>query len=218
MQTIKHAVISAAGLGSRLELNMPKCLVEVGGRKIIDYQLDLLTDIEDVRVVVGFMEEAVIEYVRKIRSDVIFVRNPDYRTTTNSYSVYLASKDLKEPFISIDGDLLIKEESFKNFISHCGKGKNIIGITDSKTEEAVFIRLDEAKENITGFQQTPKTPYEWSGLAYLHDIKIMQNGGYIFKEIEKHLPLPAVNIVCHEIDTPEDLNSAISLFLGAEKK
>lgn len=82
MPTPKHAVISAAGLGSRLELNMPKCLVEIGGRKVIDYQLDLLREIEDLRIVVGFMEEAVISHVREIRNDVLFVRNPDYRTTS----------------------------------------------------------------------------------------------------------------------------------------
>ena len=36
MQYPKHAVILAAGLGSRLGLNIPKCLVEIDGKKIIE--------------------------------------------------------------------------------------------------------------------------------------------------------------------------------------
>lgn len=212
MQTIKHAVISAAGMGSRLGMNMPKCLVDIGDKKIIDYQLELLKDVEDVRIVVGFMEEKVIDYVRKIRDNVIFVRNPDYRTTTNSYSVYLATHNLIEPFLSIDGDLLIEESSFNNFISHCDGTESIIGITKSKTEEAVFTRLDEQGSYITEFFRQPVQPFEWSGIAYIKDIKIMQNGGYLYRELEKHLPLKAIEIDCYEIDTPEDLSLAVNEF------
>ena len=212
MQTPKHAVISAAGLGSRLELNMPKCLVEIAGRKVIDYQLDLLRDIEDVRIVVGFMEEAVISHVRELRSDVLFVRNSDYRTTSNSYSLFLATKDLPEPFVAIDGDLLIETASFSQFLARCHGPKSVIGITESKTEEAVFVDLDDAGENVINFTREKKCAYEWSGLAYLANIPINQNQGYLYREIERHLPLPAQKVKCFEIDTPEDLNAAIEHF------
>ena len=57
MSFIKHAIISAAGMGTRLGLNTPKCLLKFNGVSIIEHQLDLLRDVEDVRVVVGFMEE-----------------------------------------------------------------------------------------------------------------------------------------------------------------
>ena len=60
MSIIKHAVISAAGMGSRLGLNMPKCLLQFSGTTIIQHQLELLKDIEDIRIIVGFMEEAQI--------------------------------------------------------------------------------------------------------------------------------------------------------------
>ena len=79
MSSIKNAIISAAGMGTRLGLNIPKCLLKFNGISIIEHQLKLLKDIESVRVVVGFMEEDVIKTVKFFRNDVIFVRNPDYQ-------------------------------------------------------------------------------------------------------------------------------------------
>jgi choline kinase len=201
-------VISAAGIGSRLELNMPKCLVDVGPRKIIDYQLDLLVDIEDVRIVVGFMEEAVIKHVRSIRSDVVFVRNPDYRTTTNSYSLHLGSCDLADPFVILDGDLLIEPKSFRDFLACCDGAQSVVGVTDTKTEEAVFAHLDNEKRMVTGFSMDRRGPYEWCGIAYFRGIQVAKNAGFVFREIERHLPLPMCHVVCHEVDTPQDLDNA----------
>lgn len=210
MQPVKHAVISAAGLGSRLELNMPKCLVEVGPRRIVDYQLDLLKEIEDVRIVVGFMEDKVIDHVRNYRDDVIFVRNPDYRNTSNSYSLHLATRDLKEPFLAIDGDLLIEPASFRAFLSECNGNGSVVGITETKTEEAVFAELDATEQQVVGFSTEVRQPFEWCGVAYLKDVPVAKNTGFVFREIEKHLPLKSCRIACHEIDTPDDLNNALA--------
>ena len=87
MQNVEHVIISCAGLGSRLGLNKPKCLVEIGGRALIDYQLDLLKDIPDIRIVVGFMEEELIEHVRSIHPNVTFIRNPDYNGINLPYLI-----------------------------------------------------------------------------------------------------------------------------------
>lgn len=211
MQNIEHVIISCAGLGSRLGLNKPKCLVEVGGKCLIDYQLELLKDIPDIRIVVGFMEEELIDHVRNINPDVTFIRNPDYHTTTNAYSLYLASYMLKEPFLIVDGDLLIDRRSCHDFIGNIDGSCSVIGITPSKTEEAVFVVLDEHRR-VTGFQRHPRTDYEWSGIAYLKDIDIHQEGKYVFSEIEPHLPVRAEVIKCFEIDTPEDMDIAIRGF------
>jgi len=209
MQYIKHAIISVAGLGSRLGLNISKCLVEINGKKIIEYQLALLKDIKDVRLVVGFKEKEVMDFVKKIRSDVTFVRNPDYANTSNSYSVYLATKNLKAPFIIIDGDLIIGQKTFKNFLNKCKEGENLIGVTKSKSEDAVFTEIDK-NFIIKKFYRKPKTAYEWCGIAYLHNIKINDNKSYIYRELEKYLPLRGINIDCYEIDTPNDLEIAVA--------
>ena len=212
MQHIKHAVIGAAGIGSRLGLDMPKCLVPIGDKRIIDYQLMLLGSIPDVRVVVGFQEEIVIDYVRNIRPDVTFVRNPDYLTTSNSYSIYLASRHLMAPYLMIDGDLVFQVDSFYEFLAQASAGETLIGITQSKTEEAVFVECNESGKQIMRFFREPRAEYEWSGLALFNNISIRSTDQYIFEQLERYLPLKCHPIECFEIDTPDDLDRAHHCF------
>jgi len=204
---IKTAVICAAGLGSRLGLDMPKCLVEIGQHRLVYYLLQLLEDFEDVRIVVGFKENEVMEYVKRIRKDVIFVRNPDYQTTTNAYSLYLGSKDLKEPYLTIDGDMIVDKDSFKKFITACKEGENLIGLTRAKTDDAVFVRMEEGNM-VTEFSREKISDLEWSGISYFSNIQVSKDGNYVYQELESHLPIRGEMIECYEIDTPSDLAKA----------
>ena len=59
-----QAVIMAAGKGSRIsELtnNLPKCYLEVNGKRLIDHQLELLNinGISDIIVVVGYKSDKI---------------------------------------------------------------------------------------------------------------------------------------------------------------
>ncbi|MFA3783647.1 NTP transferase domain-containing protein [Melioribacteraceae bacterium 4301-Me] len=202
---IKNAVICAAGIGSRLGLDMPKCLVKIGNHKLIYYLLKVLEDVPNIRIVVGFKEEEVIEYVRSIRNDVIFVRNPDYRTTTNSYSLYLGSYDLSEPFINIDGDMYIDKKNYNLFLNQIIQGENLIGITKAYTEEPVFVQLNK-EGKVIKFSREKISEYEWTGIAYFNKIRISKEGHYVYQELEKFLPIQACEIECYEIDTPQDLD------------
>lgn len=215
MQAVKHAIISAAGMGSRLGLDNPKSLVEFKGKRLIDYQLKVLETIESVYIVVGFKEKEVMDHVRKVREDAIFVRNPHYRTTSNAYSLSLASERIKEPFLTLDGDLLINPTSFKKFLERCKEGQTLIGVSKAKTEEALFAKLDK-KRQVVAFSFNEKSSYEWSGIAYLKNIPISRKGGFVFQELEPHLPLASHVIDCHEIDTPKDLSNAMHCFQTLE--
>lgn len=203
MQHIKHAIVSMAGLGSRLGFNTTKGLVKIGKKRIIDYQLNLLDNIPDVRIVVGFQEYDVMDYVRNIRDDVTFIRNPDFKTTSNSYSIYLASKDLKSPYLIIDGDILINKDHFNDFLLNC-KNESVVCLTPAKTEEAVFVEINENNNMIKKFQRSPKLSFEWTGIAYFKDIFIPKDQGYVYKELEKYLPLKYHILDCYEIDTEAD--------------
>lgn len=203
-QKINTAVICAAGLGSRLGLDTPKCLVEIGGHPLIYYLLNVLHDVPNIRMVVGFKEEAVMECVRNIRRDVVFVRNPTYRTTTNSYSLYLGSHDLNVPFLNIDGDMYISRENYLKFVDGIKTGEDLIGVSVSYTEDAVNVLLDDEKR-VTGFSREKVSNYEWTGIAYLANIKIRKEGKYVYQELERYLPIQSQEISCFEIDTPQDL-------------
>ncbi|KZX12823.1 NTP transferase domain-containing protein [Methanobrevibacter curvatus] len=208
MQSIKHAVIIMAGVGSRLGFNTTKGLVKVGDKRIIDYHLDRLKDIQDIRIVVGFQEEKVIEHVKKVREDITFIRNPDFRTTSTAYSVYLAVKDLKEPYLLILGDIIFNKNDFEKFIEKCNN-ESLIGVTKAKTEDTIFATIDESKNMVQDFQRNIKSNYEFGGILYLKDILISENDGYIFEALKKYLPLKCHIVDAYEIDTKNDLELAI---------
>ena len=185
-------------------LNVPKCLVKVGNYQIIHYLLKSLEDVPNIRIVIGFKEEEVIKVVNAIRKDIIFVRNPFYNTTTNSYSLHLGSFDLSEPFLNIDGDMLITKQELQKFSDAIEVKKNLIGITKAYTEDPVFVKLN-SKHQVVQFSRDRISDYEWTGIAHLANIKIKKEGKYVYQEIEGKLPIKACEIECYEIDTPQDL-------------
>jgi choline kinase len=201
---INTAVICAAGLGTRLGLDMPKCLVTIGNKPLIEHLLHALSDVQNIRIVVGFKEEEVIKCVKNIRKDVIFVRNPNFMHTTNSYSLHLGSRDLSEPFLNIDGDMYITKENFQLFESQIIENENLIGVTKSYTEDAVYVGLN-ANNEVIEFSRDKISDLEWTGIAYFATLKIREDGGYVYQELESQLPIRSCNIECYEIDTPKDL-------------
>lgn len=201
---VNNVVICAAGLGSRLGLDTPKCLVKIGNHPLIYYLLNSLKDIPNIRIVVGFKEEEVIQYVKSIRRDVVFIRNPNYRNTTNSYSLYLGSNDLDEPFVNIDGDMYISSKNLNKFFEEINSSENLIVVTKAYTEDAVFIKLDN-NNNAIEFSRDRISDYEWTGIAHFSDIKIRKEGAYVYQELEDKLPIKTIDIECFEVDTPRDL-------------
>mgnify|MGYP000844783266 FL=1 len=65
------AFILAAGVSRRLypeTYNTPKCLLDVGGKPIIDYQLEAVQSIglDSVTMIIGYHREMLIEHVTKL--------------------------------------------------------------------------------------------------------------------------------------------------------
>jgi choline kinase len=201
---VDTVVICAAGLGSRLGLDMPKCLVKVGNHPLIYYLLKVLEDVKNIRIVVGFKEEDVIACVKAIRSDVVFIRNKNYMSTTNSYSLFLGSRDLPGPFVNIDGDMYLTQQNFDLFCSKINENEDLIAVTKSYTEDAVFVKLND-NQQVIEFSREKISDLEWTGIAYFSNVKISENGKYVYQEIEQFLPIQAAEIECFEIDTPRDL-------------
>lgn len=212
MQAIKHVVISCAGLGSRLGMNIPKCLLPIHNQRMIDYILDLLVEIPNVFIVVGFEANQVMDYIVKKRPDAIFVYNHLFANSTNAYSLYLATRHLNDPFLSIDGDLLIDKKSFQNFIDKIKPERSLLGITKAKSQDAVYAITSE--QQVIGFSREKNSEWgwEWSGVAYFSNIKIPIDGKFIFEELTQYLPLDAFPIECYEVDTPQDLEQALHYY------
>lgn len=116
------AFILAAGQGKRLEpltSETPKCLLNINGATILEYQLVTLASvgIRDIVIIAGFKAEKVKEAVRRyiilhrldIRIKIII--NQDYETTNNLYSLWLAREEMNDDFMVINGDNVFARES-----------------------------------------------------------------------------------------------------------
>jgi choline kinase len=110
------AIILAAGQGSRLGHltdDRPKCLIEFGGRSLLDRQLDALArnGIDEAVVVTGFRDDQ-IEAALARRSGGPSVRtvfNPFFKVADNLGSLYLARADLTGDCLVWNGDTLVSD-------------------------------------------------------------------------------------------------------------
>ena len=113
---ITTALLLAAGTGSRLRpltLDAPKCLTEVGGESILARLVDSLrlNGIRRLVVVTGYLDHCIRNFLQQNASDIEieYVFNPDYRTTNNIYSLWLAQQAIKDPFVLIESDLVFAD-------------------------------------------------------------------------------------------------------------
>jgi choline kinase len=208
MSPLKHVVISAAGIGSRLGLNKPKCLVEVNGRTLLDYHIQRLAWAQTIWLVVGFHEEEVIEHALSLRCDIIIVRNPDYARTNTLQSIYRVSRHLQERFLVVDADTVIEEASFQAFLQAAEQADGLIGISSYTTSDGVRALVDAEGKLVTGFTREPEHPYEWTGIAVITPAMVVDKPIYVYQALEAHLPLPAFALKAFDIDTTADLDMA----------
>lgn len=209
MQPDLPVLIAAAGLGSRLGMNLPKCLVEVNGRTLLERLLsDVLGDERDVRLVVGFRADEVIAAARRVRDDVIFVRNPAYRDTSVRHSFWLAARHVRGPSIIVDGDTLVAPGSYRAFRRAAAHVDTLVGITPARTTDAVFAATAGAVPRATAFSRTQRAPHEWCGIAKLPAGTLSPQVEYVFECIQRLLPAPAFVLDVAEVDTREDLARA----------
>ena len=110
---VTTALLLAAGTGTRLRpltADFPKCLTEVAGQSILGRLVDnlFLQGIERLVVVVGHQGDRIRDFLRHhasgMRIDYVF--NPDYRTTNNIYSLWLARCQIRESFLLVESDLV----------------------------------------------------------------------------------------------------------------
>ena len=110
-------MLSCAGIGSRLGLGLTKALLKINGRSLISLQLEQFSEVEDLRIVVGFQAKSIIEEVLSIRKDVTFIFNHLYFETKTGASFYLGAKDARDEIIEWDGDLLVHPDDVKTILN-----------------------------------------------------------------------------------------------------
>jgi len=112
------ALILSAGQGRRLRpltSKKPKCLVRVGGRPILEWQLETLAaaGVDRCSIVTGFGAEKVCEMLRTLGLEAPGVRtifNPSFDTADNLVSCWAARAEMYEDFLLVNGDTLFEPE------------------------------------------------------------------------------------------------------------
>ncbi len=112
---ITTALLLAAGTGIRLQpltLTVPKCLTEVGGVPILERLVNNLKaqGFERLIVVIGHLGDQIQEFLQQHSDDmrIDYIINPDYRTSNNIYSLWLARHQIREPFLLVESDLVFE--------------------------------------------------------------------------------------------------------------
>jgi len=145
------AVILAAGVSRRLypvTYEIPKCLIDVGGKPILDRQLEALksSGITDIIMVIGYYRESIMDHVQNHFSDMNFefVVNHHYFETNTAYSLRLC-KDIigGEPFVLMNADVLYPREVLKRVINSSHGTALAVEIKPCGREEVKVIEGDD---------------------------------------------------------------------------
>lgn len=199
-------IICCAGMGTRLGIGTTKTLVNVAGKTLIQRQLELMNDVKDVRIVVGFQAENVIKHVNAIRKDVLFAFNHDFQTTGEADSLSKALVGLKKYTILVDGDLLINKEDFNNLLKYPSE---CIGITELNSDEPIYAKT--SNKTVVELNETTGD-YEYSCIAKIKSIKLKKWKGSLYSLLNQLLPIRAMKIRSRDIDTPDDYDRMIEWF------
>ncbi len=206
MSSIKSVIISCAGIGSRLGLATTKALINIEGRPLISWQLDMFKDVEDVRIVVGFQANDVINEVLKYRKDVIFAYNHNYFETKTGASFYLGAHHANEYVIEYDGDLIVHPEDMRVLLDTEGE---YIAYADKMSDDAVYVKVNSIGDVLAFSRENGD--YEWTGPACIKRNKVKYNSGNVFNQLENYLPIRGIKIRACDIDTYDDYQRAVNI-------
>lgn len=224
------ALILNSGLGSRMGVltsEQPKCMTEISATEtILSRQLKQIVNagIDEVVITTGYFDSILVTYCESLNFSLkyTFVKNPLYDKTNYIYSIYCAREYLDDDIILMHGDLVFENEVFdkvvqsqvscmtvsstlplpeKDFKANVVDGKIIkVGVdvfNDSMAAQALYklnredwlVWLDKIKE----FCEADNTG------VYAENALNELNG------IANIYALDVQNLLCSEIDNPEDL-------------
>ena len=235
-------VILAAGMAKRLRPltdTMPKCLLKVGERTLLERTVDAmrLAGISEFVVVTGYRSEMIREfldnYAKKTQSRFTFLHNADYEHNNNIYSLWMAGEVVRgKEFLLMDSDILCdpaavvriaEEPSAALAVNRHELGeeemKVVVNAENRITEISKTCRPEDAMGESVGIE---KITAEYSEALYreLDQMILQEQLIDIFYEraFERLIPqgqtfrvVDTTNYFSYELDTPEDFKRAQEL-------
>lgn len=233
--TTPNAILLAAGLGSRLlplTADRPKCLIEVGGRAILEHQVDALraAGVTAITIVGGYRFDRLSEFVEERwpegeRPQLLF--NPFFAISSSIGSVWAARHALDGPFCLLNGDTVYDPALVADGLARLQPGLNLfVEPVASPAPDDMLVRLDRHRVVAVGKELSPLLAHHrslgfvaWAGegsAAYRHALEAVISeveGPQAFHHsvvdrVARERPVNAVSFdhgVWTEIDRPEDI-------------
>lgn len=153
-------VILAAGMATRLATmtgGRPKCLLSVGGKTILERQIEnaVAAGIGEIVLVLGYRAEVVREFVKRMFPflRIRFAVNPRFESTNNAFSLLMARDHVVEQqseqprahdFLLLDADILFSASLLPALLSHPAAAKLAVRVRGEHDEEEVRVCVDES--------------------------------------------------------------------------
>lgn len=202
----KTVIIAAAGLGSRLGAGIPKCLVEVGGHAVLEYQLRAFSWADEIRMVVGYHGDEVVKRVSAIAPQVKFIHNREYATTNLRQSYYLGAQGVEGKALFLDGDTIMGRAAAGVVRRSMEDREDFITVVKTMSENPIYAGVEQGM--VRWFSYERSSDYELANAAFMDTGKLEYLNTLFYVQLEQQLPTKAVPIESLEIDTPEDLRHA----------
>ncbi len=119
-----QALMLAAGMGKRLGRftdGQTKCMVRVGGKTLLEHAAEALrrAKIRKLILVTGYAGDKLEAYARQTLPDfeLVFIHNPDYASTNNIYSLYLAREEfINDDTVLLESDLIYDPDLVRQLV------------------------------------------------------------------------------------------------------
>ncbi len=204
--TMPNAILLAAGLGSRLlplTADRPKCLIEVGGRTILEHQVDALraAGVAGITIVGGYRFDRLTEFVEDRwqdaeRPELLF--NPFFAISSSIGSVWAARHVLDGPFCLLNGDTVYDPALVADGLERLEPGLNLfVEPLGSPAPDDMLVRIDNERIVAVGKELSPLLAHHrslgfvaWSG-----------EGSEVYRE--------ALESVIGEVEGPQAFHHAV---------
>jgi choline kinase len=129
-------IILAAGKGSRLNGTIgdkPKCLLRVGGKTLVERQIDALRDagIDDIVIVVGCQADHVR---RTCGKRITYIENTRFAQTNSLYSLWMARPLLYDGFVVMNCDVLFHPQMLSDLVTSRHEDALLIAYQEDEAE------------------------------------------------------------------------------------